>query len=221
MQVQLNGVDFSLLDAGAGPPVLLVHGFPLNHTIWDGQIGPLARHCRRHARRPARFRRHRGDARQGDLQQHCDDLAALLDARGIAEPVVLGGLSMGGYIAFQFFQSYRSRLRALMLLDTRAAADTPQAARGRWETADRVEKEGPKVLAELMLPRLLSPLTLQNRPDVVERVERMILSGDPAGQAAAARAWPSGPISRPCCRRSIVRFWPSWASTIPCRRLPK
>jgi pimeloyl-ACP methyl ester carboxylesterase len=75
----------------------------------------------------------------------------------------------------------------LILCDTKAAADTPQAAAGRLETAARVEREGPGLLADTMLPRLLAPATLDGKPEVVERLRQIILSGDPIGYAAALR----------------------------------
>ena len=77
------------------------------------------------------------------MAQFADDLAALLDALGIGEPVVLCGLSMGGYIAFQFWRRHAARLRALILCDTRAAADGPEAAAARHVMAERVLREGP------------------------------------------------------------------------------
>ena len=105
---------------------------------------------------------------------------------GDREPVVYCGLSMGGYIAFQFWRKYAERLRGLVLCDTRAAADTPEAAAARRVMADRVLAEGPAPLVETMLPRLFCETTRQQRPEVVEGLRRVIMANSPHGIAAAA-----------------------------------
>jgi 3-oxoadipate enol-lactonase len=188
-------------DEGAGAPVLLVHGFPMNHTMWESQLAQLTEQW--HVIAPDL----RGFGQSGvtpgtvTIAQHADDLAALLDALAVTEPVVLVGLSMGGYIAFQFYQSHRNRLRGLVLCDTRAVADTSEAAAARRETAQRVEREGPQVLAETMVPKMLSPATFQTRPDIVNYLERMIRGGNPAGLAASARGLAERPDFTPLLPR--------------------
>jgi pimeloyl-ACP methyl ester carboxylesterase len=127
------------------------------------------------------------------MEQFADDLAALLDGLGIAEPVVFCGLSMGGYIALQFWHKHRARLRGLVLCDTRAAADTPAAAAARLTLADRVLLEGPEPLVEIMLPRLFGAATCRQRPDVVEELQSVMMGTDPRGIAAAARGMAERP----------------------------
>jgi pimeloyl-ACP methyl ester carboxylesterase len=183
----VNDIRFATIDEGSGPVVVLVHGFPLDHTIWDGQIGPLSQRCRVIAPDLRGFGDTEATPGKVSIEQHADDLAAMLDALGVVEPVVLAGLSMGGYIAFRFYQKYRRRLRGMILCDTRAGADTPQAATGRLESARRVEQEGPRVLADMMLPRMLAPATYNSQPEVVERIQQIILAGNAVGLAAAAR----------------------------------
>jgi pimeloyl-ACP methyl ester carboxylesterase len=119
------------------------------------------------------------------MQQMADDLAGLLDALAVREPIVFCGLSMGGYVAWQFALRHRPRLSRLILCDTRAIADTPEAAAGRLKTAERVLTEGPGVVAEAMLPKLFAPDTAQNQPQVVEATRQVILQTKPAGIAAA------------------------------------
>ena len=131
------------------------------------------------------------------MEQLADDLAALLDALGIGEPIVLCGLSMGGYVAFQFCRKYAARLRGLVLCDTRAAADTPEVAAGRLAMADRVLREGPGPLVETMIPRLFAAETAQQRPDVVAALRDVMMNNDPRGIAAAARGMAQRPDSTP------------------------
>jgi 3-oxoadipate enol-lactonase len=115
----------------------------------------------------------------------------------IREPVVLCGLSMGGYIAFQFWRRYAARLRGLILCDTRAAADTPEVVAARHGMAERVLREGPASLVENMLPRLFAETTQRQRPQVIERLRQVMTSGDPRGIAAAARGIAERPDMTP------------------------
>lgn len=186
---------------GAGRPVVLIHGFPMDHSIWDHQVQSLS----------ARFRvivpDLRGSAHDKTasgkitVAQWADRLDDTLDQLKIDEPIVLGGLSMGGYVAFQFFQAYRARLAGLIFCDTRAAADTPQAAAGRFETAARLEREGTSFLPDAMLPRLLAPATIDGKPDVVERLRSIILAGDPLNYAATLRGLAERPDFTPLLPR--------------------
>ena len=91
--------------------------------------------------------------------------AELLDALGIAEPIVLVGFSMGGYIAWQFVRKYAARLRALIQCDTRALADTDEARAGRLEMAENVAEWGSGRVAEMMGPKLFSPARWKRNPN--------------------------------------------------------
>ena len=163
--LSVNGAELWYLDRGAGRPLLLVHGFPLDHTMWAGQIESLASQCRVIAPDlPGFGRSPPGGNDTATMEQFADDLAALLDGLGIREPAVVCGLSMGGYIALQFWRKYAARLAGLILCDTRATADTPEAAAARQTMAARVLREGTAPLVETMLPKLLAETTRQRRP---------------------------------------------------------
>src|SRR4051794_31840791 len=116
-------------EAGPGPAVVLLHGFPLNRTMWAQQLTQvgtayrvIAPDLRGHGSTPAPAGVYTMDEMAGDVLE-------TLDALGLNVPVVLGGLSMGGYVALAAVARAPERFRALMLLDTRAGADTPEAAR--------------------------------------------------------------------------------------------
>ncbi len=186
--ISVGGVELRYLDSGRGPAIVLVHGFPLDHNMWNGQVAVLSRQYRVIAPDLRGFGRSgAGQQETISMAQQADDLAALLDAVGIGEPVVVCGLSMGGYIAFAFWKKYRPRLRGLILCDTRAAADTPEAAASRRETAQAVLQDGPAVLIASMLPRLLDPATLDRNPRLVSGLRKMMAGGEARGIAAAAR----------------------------------
>jgi pimeloyl-ACP methyl ester carboxylesterase len=183
--VPVGDVSLNVLDQGRGSPVLLVHGFPLDHTMWQGQIGPLAEKFRVIAPDLRGFGQSSVTAGVATMQQMADDLAGLLDALGIKAPVALCGLSMGGYVAWQFALRHRQKLSRLIVCDTRSLADSTEAAAGRRKTAERVMAEGAKVVAEAMLPKLFAKSTAEEQPATVEQTKQVILRTSPAGIAAA------------------------------------
>jgi 3-oxoadipate enol-lactonase len=181
----INGTKLSFIDSGKGNPLLLVHGFPLDHSMWSGQIEPLS------ARHRVIAPDLRGFGQSGviegvvEMAQFADDLAALLDFLEI-DKVVLCGLSMGGYIALEFWRWYAQRLQGLILCDTRAKNDTPEAAANRLVVAEKVLCEGSHTVADAMIPKLFSPITMQEQPHLAEKIKQVIDRTDPRGVAAAA-----------------------------------
>jgi len=194
----VNSLGLAVEDRGRGSPILLVHGFPLNHEMWSEQIAILSRDYRVIAPDLRGFGTSSVTPGVVSMELFADDLAALLDAMAVNEPVVFCGLSMGGYIAWQFHRKFAARLRGLVLCDTRAGADSPDAAAGRLATADRVVREGPQVVVDAMTPKLLAPSTLANRPDVVQAVKRMMTANDRQGIAAASRGMGQRPDMTAC-----------------------
>jgi pimeloyl-ACP methyl ester carboxylesterase len=189
-KLDVNGIEMAAVDRGRGTPLLLVHGFPLDHSMWNVQVESLGERCRVIAPDLRGFGQSGVSEGKVTMAQFADDLAALLDALAIDEPVVFCGLSMGGYVAWEFLRRHRARVKALILCDTRAAADSPEAAAGRLKTADEVSTEGPAAVASLadgMLPRLLAEQTLRDRPELVESLGRVMRSTDPRAVAAALR----------------------------------
>jgi 3-oxoadipate enol-lactonase len=186
--LSVRGTELCFVDCGHGQPVLFVHGFPLDHTMWTAQIDVLSGQYRVIAPDLRGFGRSAGvlPDRTMTMEHFADDLAGLLDALDIREPIVYCGLSMGGYIAFQFQRKYAARLRGLVLCDTRSTADTPEGVASRRTMADRVLKEGVAFVAETMLPRLFCETTHRQRPELVEGLRRVIMANSPQGIAAAA-----------------------------------
>lgn len=175
MTVIINGFEMAYTDAGRGTPLLLVHGYPLNRQMWQPQIDEL----KSYARLLAPDLRGHGDSQvvpePYSMDLFADDLAAFLDALHVEEPIVLCGLSMGGYIAFAFFRKCAHRLRALILVATRSIPDSPEARQGREAAALLARQRGIAVIAEGMAPRLLSPQTLKAKPELMERVRKIML----------------------------------------------
>ncbi|QDU35948.1 3-oxoadipate enol-lactonase 2 [Maioricimonas rarisocia] len=191
--VRANGIDQHVLVQGEGPAILFVHGFPLDHTMWRWQYGRFTRSHRVIAPDLRGFgKTPPGDA-PASMELYADDLAALLDELNIAEPVVLCGLSMGGYVAWQFIRRHGHRLAGLVLCDTRAAADTPEIKETRGQLAEHVLASGTATLAESIPEKLFSEVTREKQPQLLEETKRVILKTPPEGVAAAARAMAARP----------------------------
>ena len=171
--------------ARTAPCVVLLHGFPLDSQMWRAQVEPLV---------SAGFRvlvpdlRGHGQSARGDgpatMSAMAEDVVRALDARDVTS-FALCGLSMGGYVAFEVLRHDPERVSALVLADTRAEADSTEAAEQRHKTARRVREDGVRVLSESMLPRLLSPTTAAQNPALVAEVRAIIERQDAEGMAQA------------------------------------
>ena len=184
--VAVNGVTLATHDEGTGSPILFVHGFPLSHSMWQPQIFAFAGDHRVIAPDLRGFGNSNVTEGTVTMEQHADDLAALLDELNVDEPVVLCGLSMGGYVAWQFQQKYPDRLRGLILCDTRSVADTPEGVENRKRLAKMVVENGSEAVASVMLPNLFSPKTGDRDPAVIDELRATIVATSPQGIAGAA-----------------------------------
>lgn len=185
--LQVGEIPMHYVEQGTGTPLLLVHGFPLDHSMWEHQIAAFSQTHRVIAPDLRGFGGTPAVPETVMLEQYADDLAHLLDALGMGEPVVFCGLSMGGYIAWQFWNKYASRLARLILCDTRSAADNGETAMGRLRTAEQVEQQGLDGLIETMKKKLFAPQTATEQPEVIARTEQMMRGASREGVAAALR----------------------------------
>jgi pimeloyl-ACP methyl ester carboxylesterase len=191
--------ELAYIDRGSGAPVLLVHGFPLDHTMWDSQIETLSQHSRVLAPDLRGFGKSPLgplDATGGiSMERYADDLAEFLEALSIGpdQPVIFVGLSMGGYIAWQFVRKYVSRLRGLALLDTRSLADTDEARAGRIKMAENVAEWGSARVAEMMGPKLVAAAVYKANSQVITDLRRVVTNTSPAAIAAAQRGLAARP----------------------------
>jgi len=178
-------VNLHVVDRGSGPVLLLLHGFPLDHTMWNAQIEALSATHRVIAPDLRGFGRSSVTRGTVTMSMMADDLAGLLDAIGVDEPVCLCGLSMGGYVAWEMLRHHADRVGSLVLCDTRAVADTEEAVTGRMAMAARVLTDGTTPVVEAMLPKLFSPATEERCPELVDTVKRTIFFTSPVAIAAA------------------------------------
>jgi 3-oxoadipate enol-lactonase len=196
MRARINGIEMSFDVRGDGPAVLLAHGFPFDRSMWAPQADVLAGSYQVVV--PDLRGHGETEAPPGPyaMDLFADDLAALLTHLGI-ERVVLGGLSMGGYIAFAFYRKYAARVRALILADTRPQADSPEGRLARFDMIRLAQEQGMPAVAERLVPRLVSPKTLASNPFVVAHVRRMIEATPVEGLTGAQMAMADRPDSTP------------------------
>ncbi|MEW5975283.1 MAG: alpha/beta hydrolase [Acidobacteriota bacterium] len=174
----------SFVEKGSGSPLVLLHAFPLSSRMWDQQIEEWSQGFRVIAPDWRGFGRSPMGDKEITMEQCADDLHELLSQLRLP-PVALLGLSMGGYVAFEFARKYSRHLQALILAATQPVADSEQGRTARFETADFVLNRGTTALADRLIPRLLGKTTLAAKPEVVQKVRALIEGNGAAGVAQA------------------------------------
>lgn len=193
MKIKVAGVELHCDVAGSGPAVLFVHGFPLSGRLWEPAVRRLSSAYRCIVPDLRGMGRSRGTA-TATMQDYAEDLAVVLDAVGETGPVVAVGLSMGGYVLFEFFRRHRGRVRALVLADTQAVDDKPETRAKRQEMIAAVRQRGSSVAAEAMIEKLFGP----DASAGLRREWLEIMSASPSvGVTAALQAMADRPDSRP------------------------
>jgi pimeloyl-ACP methyl ester carboxylesterase len=182
---------------GSGRPVVLLHAFPLARTMWRPQVEALRGAYRVLAPDLRGFGGSGPFTAAPSVETMADDVTALLGALGITEPVVLGGLSMGGYVALAFARRHVGRLRALVLADTRAEADSAEARANRDKTIAFARGHSAADVIEQMLPKLLGDRTRAEKPEVAQELRRIASAQRIDGIIAALQALRDRPDATP------------------------
>jgi 3-oxoadipate enol-lactonase len=175
-------------DVGSGPVVVLLHAFPLDRRMWRPQTEALADTARLIVPDQRGFGGTAGFDGTPSIAQMADDVASLLDAMRIAEPVIVGGLSMGGYVALNFARRHAARLRGLILADTRAEADTAEAKANRDRMIAFARENRAVDVIDALLPKMVSERTRSERTAVVDDVRKVASEQTTSGIAAALAA---------------------------------
>jgi 3-oxoadipate enol-lactonase len=196
VQAKIHGITLAFNDQGIGPPIIFLHAFPLNRAMWQAQELTLSSQfrvitidLRGHGESDAPLWRY-------TLEQAAGDVIGLLDHLSIQRATFVG-LSMGGYILFALYRKYAHRVQGLVLADTRAQADTLEGKEGRFQMAQTAYKNGPSAIADIMIPKLLSPATVQSNSELVQRVRRMIEGNQVSAIAGDLMAMAERPDSVP------------------------
>jgi 3-oxoadipate enol-lactonase len=193
-QITSDDADIFYEVLGSGPPVVLLHPFPANHELWKPAAQALV----------SRYRvilpdlRGHGDSGIGTgpavMQKHAADIARVLDHEEVRR-VPFVGVSIGGYVLFEFWRKYRARVEALVLCNTKAQGDTLEARAGRLQAAADVMERGTEPFFAPMLPQLLGKTTLSTRPDLVDGALRMMRKMSPEDVAMVQRGMAERPDS--------------------------
>ena len=203
--VPINGATIHYSERGRpdAPAIILLHGFPLDARMWAAQLEPLAQSSRVIA---PDFRGFGQSPPAGPftLEQLADDVHALATQLRLGR-FVLAGLSMGGYVSFAYAKKYPDTLRALILLDTQAGADTPEAKQNRDRLIAAAKEHGAKPIADAMQQKMLPESTVKNRPQVVRDLRQMMDNANPETLAYALTA---------------MRDRPDHTATLPTLKVP-
>jgi len=187
----LNGIEIAYhAPEGDGAPILFLHGFPLDHTIWEETIQSLGED----ARCITMDLRGHGESEVPppgySLEDMADDAAALLDFLKI-EKAIIAGHSMGGYIPLAFAANHADRLAGLALISTQAAADSPERREARYAQAEEVLEKGTRVIADAMASKLAAD------PALAAPLHALMMRTSPQGVAGALQAMAAGPDRTP------------------------
>jgi pimeloyl-ACP methyl ester carboxylesterase len=182
------GIDLAYQEVGAGPAIVLVHGHPLDHTMWQPQVEFLSPKYRIIAPELRGYGTTPLPAGKSVtlLDDFAEDILALADHLHI-ERFALAGLSLGGQIALETYRQAPERIRALVLADTFASLDTPEMKQARLDTADRFDRDGFGDFAAESLHKMMTPANAEAFPAVAEHIIRMCDESNPHGAAAALR----------------------------------
>jgi 3-oxoadipate enol-lactonase len=204
MKLKLRDFEMAYDDTGGNNiPLLLIHGFPLDRTLWSAQTSALADVARVIAPDLRGFGESSLPTGAVTMETYADDLRDLLNALGV-QRAVIAGLSMGGYIAFAFYRKSAARVRALILADTRATPDSPEARKGRDDSAALARAQGTAAVAEKMFPKMLTPKTIAERADVANAARALMARQPVEGVIAALIALRDRPDSMPTLAQIAV-----------------
>lgn len=202
MRREINGTTLGYDVNGSGETVLFLHAFPLNRTMWETQTGALRGRARVLSVDFRGFGESEVPPGPYRLETFADDVLALAGALGVERATVVG-LSMGGYVAFRLVERAPAFARALVLADTKAEPDTPEAKARRYALAERVEREGMAAMVDFV-GGLLGSTSKAERPEVAARVQRIIGQPHPRAVAETVRALGERPDSQSLLARISV-----------------
>jgi pimeloyl-ACP methyl ester carboxylesterase len=182
-------------DHARAPVLVLLHAFPLSARMWEPQHALVSRGWRVVMPHLRGFDCATPDGPEvASLDDYAADVADLIETLG-AQQVVVCGLSMGGYVALALYRDAPHLFRGLILANTRADADAPEARTNRLRLISVAEAGGAAAVVDDMLPRLLGATTAATQPALAERVRSLAMGNQAAGLQAAIRAMMTRPDS--------------------------
>ncbi len=187
-KAKINHIEIAYKTAGTGMPVVLIHGHPFDHTMWDPQVKALSKFYQVIA---PDLRGYGSSTLPGPPASRFEDYAAdivlLMDHLNIGS-FHLAGLSMGGQIIMEIFRQAPQRIKSLVFADTFAGPDTPEAKKTRDEQAIQLEKHGMDGYAGEVIGKMIRREHVESMPEVAAHVMKMMKSTSPVAAATAMRA---------------------------------
>lgn len=180
-KVNVNGIEMAYERRGSGMPLVLLHGYPLDHTIWKDVVRLLEDGFDMILPDLRGFGQSEAIEAQYTIADMAADVAGLMDELGI-ENAYIAGHSMGGYISLAFVRNYLDRVLGLGLIASQALGDTPERKDGRYASAEEIMRTGVEPVAETMTPKLTP------NQEVQAYVRKVIPEQRPVGLANAMRA---------------------------------
>lgn len=177
---------------GKGTPLILLHGFPLNRKMWEPQIDTLLQHCRLILPDLRGFGDSSWSGKALSIDEIADDVIQLMNSLSL-DSAVIGGFSMGGYIALSIVDRYPTRVSGLILMDTHPKADNKQNLENRKRMAKVVEKKGTEAITKEMVKKLLTAHTLKDHPEIVQKVFDIMEQSTPTAIIQALQAMANRP----------------------------
>ena len=194
MITSVNGHAIAYDDVGTGLPVVFIHGFPHDRGLWASQLGSASLPTRCIAPDLRGFGESEGVATT--IDDYASDVVELMRSLGIVKAVIVG-LSMGGYVALAMWRRDPNRVRALVLVDTKAAPDTDAGRAKRAEQIEFVKARGSAALADTMMQGMVGKSTRALRPDLTEGIHAMLARAPKNGVIGALTAMRDRPDSTP------------------------
>jgi pimeloyl-ACP methyl ester carboxylesterase len=198
--IDIDGRRLRYLESGAGWPLVLIHAFPLAADMWRPQLERVPRGWRVLAPDVGGFGPSAAPVASPAMEDFAREIVALLDELRI-DRAVIGGLSMGGYVALATFRLAPERFSGMVLANTRAKPDTPEGREGRDRMSALVREKGPAAVADQMLPKLLGATSRRARPQLEPALRRMIEANSPDGIDGGIHAMKTRPDSTPLLAR--------------------
>lgn len=196
-RIQLKAFEMMVAVGGQGKPMLLVHGFPLDNRMWRYQIDHFQTQYQVIAPDLRGFGKSGPLEAGASMQSFAEELIEMLDALEVKGPVILCGLSMGGYIAWQLARRWPNRFSHLIMCNTRAAADPAEIARARRIAAQGILANGSSGFIQEQMKRLVCETTSIHNPDVIDLVQSIMAATNPTSIAGALIALADRPDATP------------------------
>jgi 3-oxoadipate enol-lactonase len=194
LRVRSDDAEISYEVMGSGPPVVLLHPFPAHRGIWMPVAEALAPRYRCILPDLCGHGESEPGTGPASMEKHVADVLRVCDEAGVGRAVFAGN-SIGGYVLFELWRRQPERVAALILCDTRAAADTDEGKRARLQTAEDVQKHGPDPFLDSTAEKLLGASTRGNRPDVAAAARAMMAGTTVAGTVAVQQGMAARPDS--------------------------